>query len=139
MTDNRLYHGGFPGLKPGDSLLPPAKTGIGGTLKYLERAGIDPHEHGMEIDRNRDDRVYLTTDRELAKAYANSWTLMPFKGNGSHGALYVARPVGLLENDPDLPGISFQCAAAEIISVYDPAVSMPYGKWQRLMLKYVTM
>ncbi|MDR3589278.1 MAG: hypothetical protein P4N41_06410 [Negativicutes bacterium] len=98
----RYYHGGIPGLNPGDMLLPPAVTGKSTLL-----------EHAKEIDPNcvqRADRVYIVTEREMADVYA---LVYPY------GDTYKVRPVGELEHDADCkePGLSFQCEKAEIIAV----------------------
>lgn len=70
MKDQRLWHGGAPGLQPGDLLLPPSVTGVVTTAQWMAARGFDPHTHGVEADRMRLDRVYLTHDKDLARAYA---------------------------------------------------------------------
>ncbi|MEV7805077.1 hypothetical protein AB0O28_19210 [Microbispora sp. NPDC088329] len=135
--DSRLWHGGVPGLQPGDLLLPPGQTGITTSSQILAALGFDPHENGVEPDRMRTDRVYLTRDREFARAYAATWTAKARHGfRIGCGALYVARPIGESWPDPDLPGC-VECERAEVVAVYDAAVTMPWPKAERRLLSYV--
>ncbi|NJP27068.1 hypothetical protein FLW53_23290 [Microbispora sp. SCL1-1] len=137
--DERLWHGGAPGLQPGDLLLPPAQTGIATSSDILiALTGFDPHDNGVETDRMRTDRVYLTRDRELARAYAACWTAKAEHGlQVGRGALYVARPIGEVWPDPDLPDVSVECERAEVIAVYDAAVTLPWQKAERRLLAHV--
>lgn len=137
--DTRLWHGGVPGLNPGDLLLPPNQTGIITTTQIAQTLGFDPHEHGVEADRMRPDRVYLTPHRELARAYAACWTSKTDSGlRTGYGSLYVARPVGEFWPDPDLPdGVGIECEQAEIVAVYDPAVRMPFHQIERRMGAFI--
>lgn len=105
----RYYHGGVRGLKKGDKLLPPCTTGSSSLLQFAR-----------EIDPNcpqRDDRVYLTTDKRWAKFYAS---VIP------RGDLYEVIPEGELEDDPDCleKGLSYQCESAVIKRVVDISVSL---------------
>lgn len=127
--DLRLWHGGKPGLSPGDLLLPPCETGVLTRVDLLTAAGIITPDW-MDADRNRRDRVYLTRDRELARAYAYSWEWDQL----GRGALYIARPVGPSWPDPDLLDHSIECERAEVVAVYDPAVQMSARRYQRIML-----
>lgn len=127
--DLRWWHGGAPGLRAGDLLLPPCETGVITRVQILEEAGIISPDY-MESDRNRLDRVYLTHNKELAKAYAYSWGWETL----GRGALYVARPIGPYQADPDLLEHSIECERAEIITVYDPAVQMSHARYTRIML-----
>lgn len=68
--------------------------------------------------------MYITPDRNLARAYAGGWC-----GDGSHfgyGWLYeVHVDDELLEPDPDLlslPGVSFQASVATIARVAERSV-----------------
>ena len=137
QADTRLYHGGAPGRKPGDLLLPPAETGYRTVeQRWREELGADVRPW-MEPDRNRADRVYLTARRDLAEAYAMCHELT--RGGGGPGVLYLAEPVGELEDDPDLPGLSFQCASARVLRIYDPCVTMPFARFERIMLSVVRL
>ncbi|MFF2964284.1 hypothetical protein ACFVT1_36580 [Streptomyces sp. NPDC057963] len=117
------FHGGVPGLKPGDRILPPDSTGTEHRLSaYAEE--IDGPAHAR-----RTDIVYLTTDRQVARVYA------AFRPDG---ALYRVEPVGAVEPDPDCmsPGLSWRCRAATITAVVDPVVlfrSKRTERWLRML------
>ena len=50
----------------------------------------------------------------------------------------AGEPDGPVEDDPDLPGLSLQCARARIVTVYDPAVRMSRTRFERIMLAVVS-
>lgn len=123
MSGPRWFHGGFPGLRPGDFLLPPAETGRNsGKRAFSAATGIDVAAYlGPEIDRL--DMVYLTCDRAAAFAYAGASCLNHRGGQDTPwGAVYTAEPAGEWEPDPDMPEIAIQCPRARILAVYDPVV-----------------
>lgn len=97
-----FWHGGQRGLPVGGYVLPPCETGARATSDY---ADILPGGHVM-----RADRVYVTTDRDVAVMYA---AMHP-----SGGAVYHVEPCGALVDDPDCSevGLSFECRRARIIS-----------------------
>ena len=96
----KLYHGGVPGLVPGQILQPPALTGTPSCSDY-------------DSKHCRRDRVYLTTDPAEAAVYA---ALAPLGGQGD---VYEVEPRGELE--PDAPGGagagSYAAAAATVVAV----------------------
>lgn len=109
-------------MKPGRLLLPPDVTGVESLGQYREQLGASP----LVL---RTDRVYVASDREVARAYA---ALRP------NGALYEVVPVGEMEPDPDCmePGLSWQCRAASVVRVVDPLVwfgSKPLARWLRVL------
>jgi hypothetical protein len=107
MAEARYWHGGIPGLRPGDLLLPASVTG---TDRNLTGYGTPT---GWDNDHVRTDRVHLTTHRAAAKAFAAMYP---------DGALYVAEPIGDTEPDPDAPEDAVRCESARVVSVYDPCV-----------------
>lgn len=68
--------------------------------------------------------VYVTTDRDLAAAYASLWSLDGGPQGG--GALYRVTVADTdMEPDADLrslPGVSFQAPSAQVLSVYNAHV-----------------
>ncbi|MET8609721.1 hypothetical protein [Streptomyces misionensis] len=122
LSSARLFHGGVPGLRPGDHVLPPIVTGVERTLTSTAQAlGASP-EHA------RRDRVYVTIGRDVARVYA------AFKPDG---ALYEVQ-AGTLDADPDcaVPGVSFACPAAVVVRVVDPVVlfrDRPFDAWLRML------
>ncbi|CAL9609381.1 hypothetical protein SUDANB1_05593 [Streptomyces sp. enrichment culture] len=116
----RFFHGGVRDLKPGDLVLPPSRTGAEQTLTATAR------ELGASPEHARNDVVYVTTGREVARVYA---ALKP------DGALYEVFP-DILEPDPDcnLPGVSYTCPMAVVVRVVDPVVlfrERPVEAWMR--------
>ena len=116
----RYFHGGVPGLKPGDLVLPAATTG---TARTLTKYGIE-----LGGDHVRRDRVYVTTGRDVGRAYAAFYP---------DGALYTVQPHGDLEPDPDcgIDGLSWQCQTATVLTVVDYAVlfrTRTVDRWLRM-------
>lgn len=125
-SKQRLWHGGAPGRQVGDLLAPPAETG----LRYTRRH--QSIEQGQRDIAQRLDRVYVTTDRHLALAYASTWS--PDGRRCSGGSLYLVDS-DELEPDEDLlslPGVSFQVRSARIIAV--AKVRVPFDR-ERSLLK----
>ncbi|KUN37748.1 hypothetical protein AQJ30_15810 [Streptomyces longwoodensis] len=119
----RFYHGGVPGLRLDDRLLPPAVTGIEKSLTATAQ------ELGASPEHARRDRVYVTTSRDVARVYA---ALAP------DGALYEVLPVDELTPDPDClaPGVSWMCKAAVVVRIVDPVVLLrtrPFEAWMRML------
>lgn len=119
------FHGGYPGLKPGDLLLPPDTTGTD------HRLSATAAEMNAPAHATRTDVVYVTTARDIARAYA---ALYP------DGALYRVEPECDMEPDPDCrtPGLSWQCPAAQITAVVDAAVlarTRPVERWLRMLAR----
>lgn len=120
MSERRsLWHGGAPGLEVGAWLLPPRATG------YPCRSDVRALDAGLSQITYRPEFVYVTSDRDLAKGYAATWT-RPTDGRVGWGWLYrVEVDEADLMPDPDLlssPGVSFQCRRASIAAIYEKAV-----------------
>jgi hypothetical protein len=117
------FHGGVPGLKVGDSILPPDQTGTDHTLSaYSAELDGGPHT-------TRRDVVYLTTDRQVARAYAAGYP---------DGALYQVMPYSPVDPDPDCltPGLSWHCPQGIVVAVVDPVVlfrSRTPERWVRML------
>lgn len=81
-----LWHGGAPGREVGEFLLPPSQTGL--TLTNA----VQSLRQGLDQIAYRDDLVYVTTDRTLAKCFASAW-VRPSDGRVGFGWVYrVAIP-----------------------------------------------
>lgn len=87
------FHGGAPGLQPGDLIRPAISLGIV-KVKTPNQPRYNPR------------RVYITRLRWYAELFAN----------GSQGDVYEVRPVGRPLPDPDARA-SFCCSCAEVIAV----------------------
>jgi len=113
--------------------LPPAITG----LRYTRRT--KSLQQGQTEIGQSDSRVYVTTDRQLAAAYASLWSLDGMQQGG--GALYrVTVEDADLEPDVDLlslPGVSFQAPAAKVLSVYDACVRFDAARSKRALQRVI--
>jgi protein gp37 len=96
----KYYHGGIPGLKPGEKLLPPNITGKSTLLQYAHLIAPD----GPQLA----DRVYFTTAAEMAELFALVYP---------NGDVYRAIPKGPIERDPDCleEGLGYQASEASIV------------------------
>jgi len=104
------YHGGAPGLRLGQDLLPPTATGHRAAVDYVR-----PGTPGAELVRR--DRVYFTEDPMVADLFA---ALYPA---ALGGWVYEVDPVGLVEPDPDYRGPgggSLQAPMAVVVRVLGP-------------------
>lgn len=116
MSDPVYFHGGVAGLYPGDRILPPATTGRRASRSFL------PDDLRGDADHVREDRVYLTTDVEIARMYAG---LHPDGTRKRGGDLYRVTPEGPVEPDPDWlggPGMSVQAVAAWVLGIVKTGV-----------------
>lgn len=129
MLRTDLWHGGAPGRKPGDLLLPPTETGL------LCTNGVLSAEAGLAEISYRTDRVYLASSRELARVWAGQWTNP--EGRVGYGWLYrVSVETAVLEPDDDLqslPGVSYQAVSARVESIYEKAVAPDQPAFRRAL------
>ena len=110
-SKQRLWHGDAPGRAVGDQLAPPARPVFGATRLHQSTG------QGQRDITHRLDRVYVTTDRHLALAYASTWSPDGRRSRG--GSLYLVES-DELEPDEDLlslPGVSFQTRSARVVAV----------------------
>jgi hypothetical protein len=116
MADPIYFHGGVSGLYPGDRILPPSVTGVPSSQDFV---------HGMEEQAAkvvRRDRVYLTTDVEVARMWAG---LHPDGNHKRGGDVYRVVPDGDLEPDLDYQGgdgASVQAASALVVGIVKTGV-----------------
>jgi len=112
VDSTQYWHGGVPLLKVGDTLLP----GGGGSFAAQTIRGAG---NGAQFTSGM---VYFTTDRDLARAYAQS-----LKVDGGNGALFRVVPHGVPVRDPDYldpaPAISFMARRANIVAVEEQEVT----------------
>lgn len=92
------YHGGPPGLKVGQRILPARVTGVRSTAEYGAAGICDPN------------KVYVTTDPLAAAIFAS----MHPSGDGR---VYKVETIGAVTHDPDCneDGLSYVCEAARIV------------------------
>lgn len=120
MTESFYYHGGVPGLRPGD-LIEPQPMGEGKHL--VDGCPVcEARKQGTPSDydqNHRFDRVYVTTDQFVARCFAAGYP---------RGALYRVEPVGKLEHDPEHDD-SFAVPAARVLKVADALVDA--SRWTK--------
>lgn len=124
MTD-RYWHGGKPGLRPGDLIQPTEDT-----EHLIDGCPVcEARRHGQQLpdDPNDPTKVYVTTDREYARIYAAGYP---------HGALYVVEPIGPMERTTDDEEPSWAVPEARVLRVYDPRVSLDAKQVRRLIRRY---
>jgi hypothetical protein len=123
----RYFHGGAPGLRPGD-VIEPQPLGEG---KHLVDGcpTCDARKAGQQLPTDDLDPhlVYVTTDREYARLYAAGYP---------HGALYVVDPLGDLTPSPD-PAPSWGCTAARVTGVYDAYVVLSPSELRRIQRQFM--
>lgn len=119
------FHGGIPGLAPGDRILPPDVTGTDHTLSHVAAALGMPHG-------TRTDIVYATRIEQYARVYA---ALYP------DGALYRVEPEGPVEPDPDASEAAIMAPSARITAVVRPVVVYAHRRpesWLRILTRQET-
>ena len=122
MTDEErfYYHGGVPGLWPGD-VIEPQSMGEGRHL--VDGCPVcEARKQGTPSDydeNHRFDRIYVTTNKFIATVFAAGYP---------RGALYRVEPLGALEEDPEHPE-SWAVPAARVLKVADALVDVE--RWSK--------
>jgi hypothetical protein len=107
----RYFHGGKPGLDPGDVLVP-------GPPNFLDDCPICQEVKAgrstpFEQPTGSPDRLYITSDKEYARFYASKYP---------RGSLYVVEPLGELEPSTEDRFPTWKVLEARVRSVYDRCV-----------------
>ncbi|MFB7443095.1 hypothetical protein ACFC01_33150 [Streptomyces mirabilis] len=126
----RYFHGGVPGLKPGDLITPSSPHVVEGCKVCEARAqGLTAMVGGEAVDppTGRPDRVYITSDRDYARFYASRYW---------YGDLYTAEPVGELEASTEDPFPTWCVPAARVVSVYTQAVQLTRSQRRSLLRRW---
>ncbi|MFF4385562.1 hypothetical protein ACFY0G_02030 [Streptomyces sp. NPDC001552] len=128
----RYFHGGVPGLRPGDLLEPhPPAVLDGCPICEAKAAGRQPYVEGVGIVDplpERPDRVYITTDRDYARYYASLYA--------GRGDLYVVEPVGAVDPSTEDRFPTWAAEAARVRSVYDRAVQLTPAQRRSLLRRW---
>lgn len=127
----RYFHGGTPGLRPGDLLTPHPPAVLDGCRTCEAKArGEQPFVAGLgNVDplTGHPDRIYITTERDYALWYASKYP-------GS-GALYVVEPVGEIHPSTEDRFPTWAVEAARVRWIVDPVVrrtpAQMRGMWRR--------
>lgn len=130
----RLWHGGAPGLRVGEYVLPPTETGARSMRHQIRQSGF------ARITA-ADTFVYVTTERPLAAAIAAYWSRRE-PGNGRGWLYRVELDNEELALDDDLPRgpfISFQLSRVRIAAVLDRGVDPNDPRHFREMERFVSL
>ena len=115
MTSGPVYyHGGIPGLRIGQHILPPDVTGA---FSVADTSSATAEQQAVIERVYRCDRVYLTTERGVAELWA---CLAPEGTPARGGDVYRVQPEGDIEPDPDWngePGVSVCVPRALIVGI----------------------
>jgi hypothetical protein len=127
----RLFHGGAPGLKPGDLIVPGRHRTVGGCEICAARAAgrdfVVPGVGVIDPPTGRPDRVYVTSDRPYAALYASMAVL---------GDLYTVQlTTGVEESVEDL--FPTWCAPYAVVTgVVSRAVRLTDGQRRTLVRRW---
>ena len=126
LQEGCWYHGGHPGLRPGDVIKPAKK--IGASFRFGEdQAGYyDPSF------------VYLTRDLNMARNYAARY-LTP-TGTPETGDVYVVKPRDTVGLDPDFsifPKVVGRCRRAKVVDVAERHVEASEDQLVRFMAPFL--
>lgn len=123
-ADLRLWHGGAPGLRPGDLIEPRPE---GDTRHLIDGCPTCEamRSHDRPEDLARPDRVYVTSDRQYERIYAAGYP---------RGALYRVEAVGEMEETTGVhdPAPSWAVLAARVLAVYDACVTLSPSELRRV-------
>jgi len=119
------WHGGAPGRQPGDYLLSlEAATSVPGSMTAHTR------QRGYAIGLTRSNRVYFSSDRNVARAFAAMYQTADRESGivYERGTLYRVEPEGGIEEDEDFAGknVSWCAPKARIVEVEETQVYMEY-------------
>lgn len=120
----RWYHGGFPGLKRGQQILPPSVTGA---VSIADTAGVVPDGLAELVGKvYRPEVVYVT--QVFADALFFASVAPAYGGITRGGDVYEVTPDGPLVPDPDYKlqdGRSMTCCSATIVRAVERRVPRP--------------
>lgn len=127
-----LWHGGMPGLRPGDVLTGGHERRTHPGCPFCEARSngrtLVVDGHPVDGPSARPDRLYLTSDRAYARFYASLW---------GRGDLYRVEPIGDLEvsvEDHAFP--SWIAESATVLSAPERAVLMTMTQRRALLRRW---
>lgn len=122
------WHGGVPGLRPGDLIEPGHARSVKAGCPWCEareRGAVGPG--GIDPAPEHADRVYLTADRLYGKHYASLY---------GRGDLYRVKPVGDVVASVEDSFETVAAPAARVLAVYDRAVLLTPKERRRLFREW---
>lgn len=116
----KFYHGGYPGLKPGDLIDPTKERKVHEGCEWCEarmkdEAAMDP--------RSAHPEVYFTENKLYAKYYASLY---------GRGWLYLVEPVGDYTESEEDRVPSFRAKDVRVIRVIDKAILLTWNERRQL-------
>jgi hypothetical protein len=75
------FHGGVPGLEPGDLVLPPSKTGVlimGEIPRHYDGSGWAASGYADVRGKDHPALVHIVDDLDNAMLFAAFWTICPW-------------------------------------------------------------
>lgn len=103
MKPPTYYHGGVPGLRVGQYILPPAETGALSLSDMVELLPVRQELAEETLRVHSRERVYLTTELDTAIVFAGHYP-HPEGARRRGGDVYRVEPEGEIEPDPDYEG-----------------------------------
>ncbi|MBW3088809.1 hypothetical protein KIH77_08745 [Bifidobacterium sp. 82T24] len=122
-----LYHGGVPGLKPGD-LIEPGHSRDNYDDCPICRMRRERGEDAPIDATKHPNQVYCTPDRLYARFHASMY---------GRGDVYQVRPVGceLTASEED-PIESYRCVRLEVVRIVDASVELSWKERRRLYRRW---
>lgn len=117
----RLFHGGVPGLRPGDLIEPGHKRGP-------KRRAIGLHAPRVDPPSLRRDVVYLTPSRLYAAFHAHVYP---------RGDVYRVEPVGRLDPSSEDYIETFTAKSARVVAAVERAVVLSASDERRFTREYL--
>lgn len=128
----RLWHGGFPGLRINDVIMPGHYRAVIEGCKFCEdraaeiAGGPRPEVDGASMHPNK---VYLSADREYARHYASLF---------GRGDLYRVEAVGDVQRSTEDSIETYLADSARVIAVYARAVLLTHRQRRALQRRWAT-
>lgn len=127
----RLFHGGVPGLRPGDLIEPGPPHVVDGCPICAARAqGLSytvPDLGVVDPPTGRPDRVYITSHRDYGRFHASKYPL---------GDLYTVQPVGAVEESTEDFFPTWTAEVAVVTSVVSRAVRLTDQQRRTLLRRW---
>lgn len=126
-----LWHGGKPGLRVGDVVVPGERHYVDGcaVCEAKRRGETYRLENGGAVDpvNAHEDRVYMTDDRAYGRFYASKYPV---------GDLYRVEPVGELMESTEDPFPTWHAPSARVVSVAERAVRLTPAQRRTLLNRW---
>ncbi|MCQ9384402.1 hypothetical protein [Brevibacterium moorei] len=117
------YHGGIPGLKPGDLIEPGHERKQHDGCPWCEARAQGEAFNGMDGPSLHPDRVYASCSRLYARFHASLY---------GHGDLYRVEPIGVWRASQEDSMPSITAPAFQVAAVLDRAVELTMTERRRL-------